>query len=116
LSIASGWRLFKHGSVASHGGNSFEPQIHQEPRAVWSFLQGGIRQIEENDYAVIVSGLASGSSTASVGQDISSQSLFALEAHLEDFIDRNWSNIPWGAALELYRDGEQTGRQFPAGT
>jgi hypothetical protein len=42
--------------------------------------------------------------------------LSPLEAHLEDFITRNWSKISWGAALELYQDGEQTGQQFPAGT
>jgi restriction system protein len=35
---------------------------------------------------------------------------------LEDFIEHNWSKISWGAALELYNDGEQTGRQYPAGT
>lgn len=81
----------------------------------WTYLQGGVRQIEETDYAAIASGFPSGDASARVAQDLSSQSRFALEAHLEDFIDRNWPNI-WGETLELYRDGEQTGRQYPAGT
>jgi hypothetical protein len=35
---------------------------------------------------------------------------------VEEFIAHNWSRISWGAALELYRNGDQTGRQFPAET
>jgi hypothetical protein len=49
-------------------------------------------------------------------EELAAQSLFALEAHLEEFIAYNWAKISWGAALELYREGEQTGRQYPAAT
>lgn len=35
--------------------------------------------------------------------------------HLENFIYRNWTNIDWGANLELYKTEERDGRQFPAG-
>ena len=35
---------------------------------------------------------------------------------LEEFIDRNWSNIDWGSALELYKTPKHGGRRFPAGT
>lgn len=34
---------------------------------------------------------------------------------LEEFIYRNWSNIDWGAALELYQTDRYAGRRFPAG-
>ena len=34
---------------------------------------------------------------------------------LEEFIYRNWSNIDWGSALELYQTDKHGGRRFPAG-
>jgi hypothetical protein len=34
---------------------------------------------------------------------------------LEEFIYRNWSNIDWGSALELYQTDRHGGRRFPAG-
>jgi len=34
---------------------------------------------------------------------------------LEEFIYRNWSNIDWGLALELYQTDKHGGRRFPAG-
>jgi len=34
---------------------------------------------------------------------------------LEEFIYRNWSNIDWGSALELYHSNKHSGRRFPAG-
>jgi endonuclease NucS-like protein/EVE domain-containing protein len=82
----------------------------------WTHLQGGIRPVEESDFEAITSGAAPAQRVQGVVEDLESQGLFALEAHLEDFIARNWSKVPWGAALELYQDGEQTGQQFPAGT
>lgn len=82
----------------------------------WTYLQGGIRQVEEGDYATIASGFTLAQPPVQGPERLESQSLFALEAHLEDFIARNWPKISWGAPLELYRDGEQTGQQFPAGT
>jgi len=35
---------------------------------------------------------------------------------LEEFIYRNWSNIDWGSALELYQTDKHGGRRFPAGS
>jgi len=49
-------------------------------------------------------------------KDIESQTEFALETHLEEFIYQNWSNINWGSGIEHYKIDEQDGRQFPAGT
>jgi restriction system protein len=40
---------------------------------------------------------------------------FALEAHLEEFIDKNWDHIQFGLHLERYKTDDQDGRQFPAG-
>jgi restriction system protein len=38
-----------------------------------------------------------------------------LEAHLEEFIDKNWKDIDFGADLVRYETDGQNGRQFPAG-
>ena len=46
---------------------------------------------------------------------IISESQFALEAHLEEFIDKNWKHINFGAELARYEVDDQNGRQFPAG-
>lgn len=88
----------------------------KNPAQWWTHLQGGVRQVEESDYAAIVSGVSAREPMGRSAEELESQSLFALEAHLEEFIAHNWSKISWGAGLELYRDGEQTGRQYPAGT
>ncbi len=83
------------------------------PTLWWTHLQGGIRQVEESDYAAIASGSPVPSATS---EELAAQSLFALEAHLEEFIAHNWSKISWGSDLELYQEGDQTGQQSPAGT
>jgi hypothetical protein len=88
----------------------------ENPVQWWAYLQGGIRQITEADYGTIVRGFISAQHSGQTTEELEAQALFALEAHLEEFIAHNWSRISWGARLELYRDGEQTGRQFAAGT
>ncbi len=87
----------------------------KNPAQWWIYLQGGVRQIEESDYAAIASGVGAREPMGRAAEELEPQSLFALEAHLEEFIAYNWSKISWGAVLELYKDGEQSGRQFPAG-
>jgi len=83
----------------------------------FSYFQGGVRQITEEDYKTIIgeryTSLVEQISTA---KDIESQAEFALEAHLEEFIYQNWTSINWGSKLELYKTDETDGRQFPAGT
>ena len=37
---------------------------------------------------------------------------FYLEAHLEDFLLRNWDRLDWGRRLALWMDGERTGHQL----
>lgn len=82
----------------------------------WAYLQGGIRQITENDYSKIVSGSVNSTDAKPTPAEAAAQGLFALESHLEEFIDHNWAKIAWGAKLKLYEEGGQRGRQFPAGT
>jgi len=38
-----------------------------------------------------------------------------LEAHLEEFIDKNWKHIDFGTELAKYEVDDLSGRQFPAG-
>lgn len=80
------------------------------------YFQGGIRQLSEDDFLAII-GWRSLPLTESRNTDdtIVSESQFALEAHLEEFIDRNWKYIDFGADLVPYVMDEQSGRQFPAG-
>lgn len=89
-----------------------------ENKEFWgSYLQGGVRQLTEEDYKTII-----GEREVSLieqirtTKDIESQAEFALETHLEEFIYQNWGNINWEANLELNKTDEQNGRQFPAGT
>ena len=89
-----------------------------ENKEFWfSYFQGGIRQITEEDFKIIMSErrptLVEQIFTS---EDIESQSEFALETHLEEFIYQNWENINFGSRIELYKTDEQDGRQFPAGT
>lgn len=88
----------------------------ENPAQWWAYLQGGIRQITEGDYGRIVSGFVEVAPAAQTSETLAAQGLFALEAHLEEFIAHNWTRIAWGSTLRLFRDGEQTGRQYPAGT
>lgn len=82
-----------------------------ENKEYWySYFQGGVRSITEEDYGIIIG------KEEIIPEDIESQTEFALETHLEEFIYKNWSNINWGSNLELYKIEEQDGRQFPAGT
>jgi predicted RNA-binding protein len=82
-----------------------------------AYFQGGVRQLSEDDYRTIADnrGLQPLSSFVRTQDDIVSESQFALEAHLEEFLDKNWKHIHFGADLVKYEVDEQTGRQFPAG-
>ncbi len=85
--------------------------IENEP--FWySYFQGGVREITDDDYLTIIRG-------TDVGTDeeaLESEARFALELHLEEFIYKNWFHIDWSSPLELYVAEDQDGRQFPAGT
>lgn len=88
-----------------------------ENKGAWgSYLQGGVRGIEEADFASIVGGDPNVSSGTPSTADIESQAEFALENHLEDFLDRNWRAVDFGCALEKYSSSDQDGRQFSAGS
>src|SRR5581483_7503656 len=82
-------------------------QFVKNPAQWWTHLQGGIRQVSESDYEQIIRGVGSGErSPFRAADDVESESLFALEAHLEEFIDHIgrrfrgellWSNIGKGS-------------------
>jgi hypothetical protein len=82
-----------------------------------TYFQGGVRQITEQDFEIILYGTVSKTRIEpALSPDIEADSEFALEMHLEEFLDRNWGNIDFGSRLEKYQAEDQTGRQFPAGT
>jgi hypothetical protein len=88
-----------------------------ENKESWfAYFQGGVRQISEEDFRTIAEGreftLAEKLASA---KDVVSESQFALEAHLEEFIDQNWKHINFGSELVRYEVEDQNGRQFPAG-
>ena len=80
------------------------------------YFQGGVRQISIDDYRIITENLILGrSSDLRTAEDIINESEFALEGHLEEFIDKNWKHIKFGSEIVKYSTEEQDGRQFPAG-
>ncbi|HLG93223.1 MAG TPA: endonuclease NucS domain-containing protein [candidate division Zixibacteria bacterium] len=83
----------------------------------YSYFQGGVRQISENDFRAITEGRELTLTEKLVrNKEVVSESQFALESHLEEFIDQNWNNINFGSQLTRYEVEDQNGRQFPAGT
>jgi hypothetical protein len=88
-----------------------------ENKEFWGqYLQGGIRQLQERDFRRIALGQQSDSiSFSSFRTNIENPSQFALEAHLEEFLDKNWAILDFGAPLVRYSMEEESGRQFPAG-
>lgn len=89
-------------------------------RSDWGvFLQGGVRGISDADYNRIIQYTTGTAEAVIVTQThiepTSSDQSFALEKHLEDFIEKNWTSIHWGRKLTLYKSDAGTGRQFPAG-
>ena len=89
-----------------------------ENKENWNtYFQGGVRQLSEDDFLTIIGWRSLPLAEASKTDDtIISESQFALEAHLEEFIDKNWRHIDFGADLIRYETEEQSGRQFPAGS
>ena len=82
----------------------------------FAYFQGGVRQVSEEDYRTITEGRELTLSERLISsKDIVSESQFALEAHLEEFIDQNWKHINFGSDLMRYEVEDQNGRQFPAG-
>ena len=81
-----------------------------------AYFQGGIRQIPPADFALVSQGRKSSLiDSIREARDIESESEFALEAHLEEFIDQNWTKINFGQNLRRLSSDEQSGRQYPAG-
>lgn len=88
-----------------------------ENKEFWfTYLQGGVRQIAEEDFRTILEGrTVEGVRAPLAKSETENQSQFALESHLEDFLDQNWENIRFLTNLNCYQVDDQGGRQFPAG-
>ncbi len=88
-----------------------------ENKASWgTYFQGGVRGVSDQDYSAIVEeAKQTAEPEPRTEEEVESASQFALEAHLEEFIDHNWSHINFGRKLVRYQTPEQDGRQFPAG-
>jgi hypothetical protein len=82
-----------------------------------AYFQGGVRQLSEEDFRIVAEEYKNPSEgTAKPPEASISESQFALEAHLEEFIERKWKHINFGGDLALYQSDDQNGRQFPAGS
>jgi hypothetical protein len=90
-----------------------------ENKAFWyAYFQGGVRQLDERDFQTIISQTVVPSATAiaaGLPRAALSEAEFSLEAHLEEFIDKNWNGINFNRKLRRYTTDAQNGRQFPAG-
>ena len=89
-----------------------------ENKEFWgTYLQGGVRQLTESDFRKITLEIPDAPSDIAVRTQIALEASaeFALESHLEEFLDKNWDLVNFGAVLERYQLGDQSGRQFPAG-
>lgn len=141
--LASGpWKLSEEQrDGVAHGKNFYRPEfgvrleqirVWEKPPAVeslvpalkfienkefwFTYLQGGVRQISEEGFRTITLGPEPANlAKALTPEDVQNASEFALETHLEEFIDRNWQNIDFGVKLTRYQSEDQSGRQFPAG-
>jgi len=90
-----------------------------ENKEFWgTYFQGGIRGLTEEDYRVIAEHERKVFTPPTIDQQPRSDddSRFALESHLEEFLDINWHQIAWCRSLARYQTDESNGRQFPAGT
>lgn len=75
-------------------------------------VQGGVRQISEADYHTIGEHRVVPPGAPGSEDTIVSKSQFVLEAHLEEFIDKNWQHIDVGAKLAKYEVDEQAADSF----
>jgi hypothetical protein len=88
-----------------------------ENKDFWGpYFQGGVRLLGEKDFSTIMNGdLGIGHNRPSLPANGESKAEFALETHLEEFMDQNWNGIDFGSQLQRYEVEEQSGRQFPLG-
>ncbi len=100
--------LLAHGSLYKIGRNRYtryDPIRHGDFDDVGR--QEGLTEFEGDSESL--------STTPEILDEIApEQAEFALEMHLEEFMERNWARIDFGMPLDLYSDADGTaGRQFP---
>src|SRR2546430_8702412 len=77
-------------------------------------FQGGIKHLTEDDFITIVENRQGGQIEIDETEgEIISRSQFALEAHLEDFMEKNWVHIDFGSDLVKFETEGRQGKQFP---
>jgi hypothetical protein len=82
------------------------------------YFQGGVRYLPKGDFEAITERVFPSPSNNSFGGrdgSFAASAEFALETHLEEFMDKNWDHIDFGRILQRYVTEEENGRQFPAG-
>jgi predicted RNA-binding protein len=82
------------------------------------YFQGGVRYLPEGDFEAITERALPLTLSNSLGAgdgSFVSRTEFALETHLEEFMDKNWNQIDFGRSLQRFVTEEENGRQFPAG-
>lgn len=81
-----------------------------------AYFQGGVRQISEDDFFAIQENRKVFQPEFPLSVEaIENENQFALEAHLEEFMSKNWNRIKFDNELERFCVDEQNGQQFPAG-
>lgn len=82
---------------------------------------GGITTvINLSRYIPEIESLIQGKSPATIistDETVEDPSVFALERHLEDFLEQNWKHTELGKKYDIFEeDGERVGRQYPSDT
>lgn len=61
----------------------------------------------------LIKGQSSKAAAHNTDEVIENPAVFAMEEHLEVFLEKNWDKTPLGRNYDIYSDGENSGRQFP---
>ncbi len=79
-----------------------------------------ITAIDITPYAEEIEGLLGGAVSPTLiatNENVEDPTVFALEAHLEEFLVTNWQSTPLGKDYDIYEeDGELIGQQYPTDT
>lgn len=76
-------------------------------------IRGALSLVDVSGYEDFIRGFLLPSSG---NRPDSPQHTFALEKHLEDFLEQNWSRTPLGSKYDLFSDEDGSSRQYPTDT
>ncbi len=91
-----------------------KPKPRKEFRGLeWRPMMGSTSRISERDFNIVV---GAEPDTLSIEQESDSETEFALEKYLENFIVDNWDKIDFGERLKLFEDENgNSGQQYYTG-